>query len=234
MPLVKVEESKIDVVAFVRGPRDLQVFIFMTGQSDCSLANPAKGAGVYEELRERLKATEVYRRGSKAAGNAKTHFGVECKATYETSDEHLQSVGPRLAGKRVAVSFYGVVDTELLEGLRKTAAEVAYMQTYRNEETDNARSVADLVPRGKCSLVVFTGGVAVDVFLNSLDEGLRAKAAEALNGGPCRAASIGPLTSDALAKWGVTAAVVPEKPFLAYLGHAIVNHLQTRRAAAGV
>jgi len=28
--------------------------------------------------------------------------------------------------------------------------------------------------------------------------------------------------------------VVPEKPFLAYLGQAIVDYLQTRRAAAGV
>jgi len=127
-----------------------------------------------------------------------------------------------------------VVDTESLEELRKTAAEVAYIQTYRSEETDNAKAVADLLLRWECSLVVFTSGIAVDAFFNSLNEGLRAKVAEALNKGTCRAASIGPVTSDALAKWGVTPAVVPEKPSLAYLGQAIVSHLQTRRAAAGV
>jgi uroporphyrinogen-III synthase len=82
--------------------------------------------------------------------------------------------------------------------------------------------------------VVFTSGVAVDAFFNSLDEGLRAKVAEALNRGTCRAAAVGPVTSDALAKWGVAPVVVPEKPFLAYLGQAIVSYLQTRRAAAGV
>jgi uroporphyrinogen-III synthase len=111
---------------------------------------------------------------------------------------------------------------------------VVYIQTYRSEETDNAKAVADLVLRGECSLVVFTSGVAVDAFFNSLDEGLRGKVAEALNRGICRAAAIGPVTSEALAKWGVTPAVVPEKPFLAYLGQAIVDYLHTRQAAAGV
>ncbi len=233
MPLVKVEESNVDVAAFVKRLGDFQVFIFMTGQSAFSLANLARAAGVYEELKERLKVMEIYCRGSKAAGNVKTHFGVECRATYETSDELLQAVGPRLAGKRVAVSFYGVVDTEFLEELRKTAAEVVYIQTYRSEETGNARAVADLVLKGECSLVVFTSAVAVDAFFSSLDESLRAEVAKALNTGRCRAASIGPVTSEALAKYGVTPAVVPEKPFLAYLGQAIVNYLRPQ-AAAGV
>ncbi len=234
LPVVKVEEVGVDVASFVRQIEGFHVFIFMTGQSAFSLANLAKSAGVYDRLRERLRATEVYCRGSKAAGNVKTHFGVECKATYETSDELLQAAGPRLAGRKVAVSFYGVVDTEFLEELRKTAAEVAYIQTYRNEETDNAKAVADLVLRGECSLVVFTSGVAVEAFFNSLDESLRAKVAEALSKGICRAAAIGPVTSEAPAKWGVTPAVVPEKPFLAYLGQAVVNYLHTRRAVVGV
>lgn len=234
LPVLKVEEVGVDVASFVRQIEGFHVFIFMTGQSAFSLANLAKSAGVYDQLRERLRAMEVYCRGSKAAGNVKTHFGVECKATYETSDELLQAVGPRLAGRKVAASFYGVVDTEFLEELRKTAAEVAYIQTYHSEETDNTKAVADVVLRRECYLVVFTSGVAVDAFFNSLDEGLRAKVAEALNRGTCRAAAVGPVTSDALAKWGVTPAVVPEKPFLAYLGQAIVSYLQTRRAAAGV
>jgi uroporphyrinogen-III synthase len=234
LPVLKVEEVGVDAASFVRQIEGFHVFIFMTGQSAFSLANLAKSAGVYDQLRERLRAMEVYCRGSKAAGNVKTHFGVECKATYETSNELLQAAGPRLAGRKVAVSFYGIVDTEFLEELRKTAAEVAYVQTYHSEETDNAKAVADLVLRGECSLVVFTSGVAVDAFFNSLDESLRGKVAEALNKGTCRAAAVGPVTSDALAKWGVTPAVVPEKPFLAYLGQAIVSYLQTRRVAAGV
>ncbi len=234
LPVLKVEEAGGDVASFVRQIEGFHAFIFMTGQSAFGLANLARSAGVYDQLRERLRAMEVYCRGSKAAGNVKAHFGVECRATYETSDELLRAVGPRLVGRKVAVSFHGVVDTEFLEELRKTAAEVAHIQTYRSEETDNAKAVADLVLRGECSLVVFTSGVAVDAFFNSLDEGIRAKVAEALNKGTCRAASIGPVTSDGLAKWGVTPAVVPEKPFLAYLGQAIVNYLQARRAAAGV
>jgi uroporphyrinogen-III synthase len=60
---------------------------------------------------------------------------------------------------------------EFLEELRKTAAEVAYIQTRRSEETDNAKAAADLALRGECSPAVFTSGVAVNAFFNSLDEG---------------------------------------------------------------
>lgn len=156
----------------------------------------------------------------------KTHFGVECKATYETSEELLKEVGPQLAGKNVVVSFYGVVDTEFLEELRRLASEVAWIQTYRNEGTDNAKAVAELVLRGDCSLVAFTSAVAVETFFKALGDDLRVKVIETLNRGPCRVASIGPVTSEALSNYGVTPAVVPEKPFLAYLGQAIINWIR--------
>jgi len=231
MPVLKIEEAGGDMAGFLRRVEDFHVFIFMTGQSAFGLANLAKAAGVYEQLRERLRAMEVYCRGSKAAGNVKTYFGVECRATYETSDELLKAVGPQLSGKRVAVSFYGVVDTEFLEELRKAAAAVEYVQTYRSEPAGNPKAVANLVLRGECSLVVFTSGVAVDAFFSSLDEGARAQVAEALNKGPCRVAAVGPVTSEALARWGVAPAVVPEKPFLAYLGQAIIDYLQKQRGS---
>jgi uroporphyrinogen-III synthase len=95
LPVLKVEELGVDVASFVRQIEGFHVFIFMTGQSAFSLANLAKSAGVYDQLRERLRAMEVYCRGSKAASNVKTHFDVECKATYETSDELLPGRGPQ-------------------------------------------------------------------------------------------------------------------------------------------
>lgn len=53
LPVLKVEELGVDAAAFVRQIEGYQAFIFMTGQSAFSLANLAKSAGVYDQLRKR-------------------------------------------------------------------------------------------------------------------------------------------------------------------------------------
>jgi len=49
----------------------------------------------------------------------------------ETSEELLKVAERTLEGKRVAISFYGYLDEEFLREVQKRAAEVKYIQTYR-------------------------------------------------------------------------------------------------------
>ncbi|ABO08878.1 uroporphyrinogen-III synthase [Pyrobaculum calidifontis] len=228
LPVVKIGEAGgADVAKFIDEISHFDVFIFMTGQSVASLVQEAKRAGLEQRLREALSRMTILCRGSKAAGNVKSLLGLTCAVVEETSEELLKVAERTLEGKRVAISFYGYLDDEFLREVQKRAAEVKYIQTYRTELEENAAEIAKLVLAGEADVVVFTSALACNSFFTQLSAlGLAEKVANRFRSGAVKLAAVGPVTAEECKKFGVEPHIVPEKPFLAYLGEAIIRHLK--------
>ncbi|MEM1596917.1 MAG: uroporphyrinogen-III synthase [Pyrobaculum sp.] len=228
LPLVKVEENPHDVSYLLDAVRWSEAVLFMTGQSAWGMAELLKKAGGLQEAAALLRERAVVCRGNKASGNVKTYFGVACPNLGETSDEMMQMVDRYVAGKRLLVSFYGVVDEELLQKLAKVAAEVRYVQVYKTEVNaeENALEAARRVLEGG-HIIVFTSAIGASTFFTAVQKaGLLGDVVKALNEGRSLVAVIGPVTEEEVKKWGVERAVKPEKPFLAYLAEELAKVLK--------
>jgi len=229
LPVVKIEQARgADVAKFLDETSHFDVFIFMTGQSVASLVQEAKRAGLEQRLRETLSKMAILCRGSKAAGNVRSLLGLSCAAVEETSEELLKAAAKALEGKRVAISFYGYLDDEFLQEVQRRAAEVKYIQTYRTETEGNAAEIAKLVLTGEADVVVFTSALACNSFFTQLRAlGLAEQVASRFRSGAVKLAAVGPVTAEECKKFGAEPHIVPEKPFLAYLGEAIIKHLKS-------
>ncbi|MCY0891787.1 MAG: uroporphyrinogen-III synthase [Pyrobaculum arsenaticum] len=228
LPVVKVEERGADAQEVLEALAWSEAVLFMTGQSAWGLAEMLKRHSALEKAKEMLRSRVVVCRGSKASGNVKTQFGVECPNLGETIDEMMPKIGQYVSGKRLLVSFYGVVDSELLEKLRAVAGEVSYVQTYSTVEApeENALEAARRVAEGGY-IIVFTSAVGASTFFAAAQRhGLLEKVVEALNSGRSIAAVIGPVTEEEVKRWGVEKVVKPEKPFLAYLAEELAKLLK--------
>ncbi|RFA92624.1 uroporphyrinogen-III synthase [Pyrobaculum aerophilum] len=227
LPTVKVEESGSDISTVIGHLTWSQAVLFMTGQSAWGLAELAKRAQRLEEVRTLLSQRELLCRGMKASGNVKTHFRLECPNYGETSDELLVRAAEALRGKRLVVSFYGAVDSELLEELRKIAADVKYVQVYTTEEAPeaNALEAARRFLEGN-HILIFTSALGAEAFFKAVDRaGILREVVETANSGRSVIAVVGPVTEQKVRKYGVTRVIVPEKPFLAYLAEAVAEFL---------
>ncbi|AET33219.1 uroporphyrinogen-III synthase [Pyrobaculum ferrireducens] len=228
LPTVMVEESGVDLDAVVGHLSWSDTVLFMTGQSAWGLAELAKRAGRLDYLRSILAERLLLCRGAKASGNIKTYFKLDCPNYGETSDELLARASGLLRGRRLLVSFYGAVDTELIERLKGLASEVRYVQVYQTEEAPeaNALEAARRFLEGR-HVLVFTSGVGAEAFFKAVEKaGLLRDVVEVANSGRSVIAVVGPVTEEAVRRYGVARVLAPEKPFLAYLAEAVAKFLK--------
>lgn len=213
LPAVEVESAELGDVAELM--RWAEVVIFLTGQSVWGLAEGLKA----EALREKV----VLCRGSKAAGNVKTYFGINCINVGETTEGLLRA--DIYSGRKVLISFYGVVDQELVEKIREKAAEVRVVQAYRTKATprENAIEAARRAAAGG-HILVFTSALGASAFFQTAKEvGLLEAVVDAVNSGKSKIAAIGPVTEREVRKYGVAEVIKPEKPFLSYLAQELAK-----------
>ncbi|MFN7106455.1 MAG: uroporphyrinogen-III synthase, partial [Pyrobaculum sp.] len=98
LPVVEIESAEPENVGDL--VKWAEVVIFLTGQSAWGLAGEIKKEDLHEKV--------VICRGNKATGNVKTYFGISCIDVGETTEGLLKTDIYR--GRKVLVSFYGVVD----------------------------------------------------------------------------------------------------------------------------
>ena len=111
---------------------------------------------------------------------------------------------------------------ELAEGLRKRGANVIEVTAYRTlPETTLPDGLYERLERGEVDLVTFSSSSTVTNFVNALPKDRRDTLVSCV-----RAASIGPVTSDALRKAGIQIVVTADESTIPALAKAIGDHFK--------
>ena len=125
----------------------------------------------------------------------------------------------QLQGKRIAVQEYGVTNQELLSGLEGRGAEILRVPVYRWALPDDIAplqaAIREIVA-AKADVVVFTSAIQVEnVFQVAQQAGLDTKLSKAL--ARTLLVSIGPVCSEALARFGLKPDFEPQHPKMGFM-----------------
>ena len=225
------EVAEVDHAFVARLVNDLRahpvkVAIFQTGVGTRALFHATDTLDITEKLMEALADACVVVRGPKptAALNAReVHIDLSARDPFTTHEvlEVMRKVP--LAGERVLVQRYGVTNTELEEGLHARGAKVIEIPTYRWALPDDTRPLVELMDaleRGDIDAVTFTNAAQVyNLFSVAESLGRADRLRAGLNA--TLVASIGPVSSSALTKFGVTVGLESSPPKLGPLISAL-------------
>ena len=132
--------------------------------------------------------------------------------------------------RRVAIQEYGVRNNELLRALTERGARVRSFKIYScdlPEDTAPLKAAVLKLVRGQAHVAMFTSALQIQHLLRVAQEiGLATAVRRALNS-EIVVASIGPITSEALAAHGVTPDIMPGHPKLGHLILAIARRART-------
>jgi uroporphyrinogen-III synthase len=125
----------------------------------------------------------------------------------------------QLQGKRIAVQEYGIMNQELLSGLEARGAEILRVPVYRwalPEDIAPLQAAIREIVAAKAHVVVFTSAIQVEnVFQVAQQGGLDTKLPKAL--ARTLLASIGPVCSEALARFGLEPDFEPVHPKMGFM-----------------
>ena len=125
----------------------------------------------------------------------------------------------QLKGKRVAVQEYGITNQNLLSGLAARGAEILRVPVYRwalPEDVAPLQAGIREIVESKADVVVFTSATQVEnVFQVAQQSGLNNKLPKALE--RSLVVSIGPVCSEALARFGLKADFEPQHPKMGFM-----------------
>lgn len=206
--------------------RPARLAVFQTGVGTSALFRTTDSLKLTDKLLALLDRMKVAVRGPKPTAVLRSR-GVRIDFSARdpfTTVEVLETLAPLdLAGARVIVQRYGVSNTELEEALKARGAETTEIATYRWSLPENTRPLVELMDRlerGEVDAVTVTNAAQV-YNLFALAEKLGR--ADRLRSGLNRAlvASIGPVSSDALKRFGVGVALEARPPKLGPLVAAL-------------
>jgi uroporphyrinogen-III synthase len=219
-------ESSPDVPRFaaelLAGKLDL--VIFLTGVGTRALAKAMHPFCTQEQFVAALSTTSILARGPKPVAVLK-EFGVPIKWTVPEPNTWREIVRlldanqVTLQNRTVAVQEHGVPSPQLIGALRSRGAEVLTVHVYNwalPEDTAPLKHAISELQAGRIHVVLFTAAVQVHHIMRIADE---MNSRESLLAALARAriGSIGPVTSEALAEYGISAAFEPTHPKMGFL-----------------
>ena len=229
------EVPDIDRGAIARLVADLEaappaVAIFQTGIGTRALFEATDALGLTGRLLALLASATVAVRGPKPGGVLRgrgVRMDLNAKDPYTTA-EVLEMLAPTpVSGRRVVVQRYGVTNAELDEALSARGASVIEIPTYRWSLPQDTRPLVELMDaleRRRVDAVAVTNAAQVHNLFGLADKLGRADALRAgLNG--ALVASVGPVSSDALKKFGITVGLEASPPKLGPLISALEQAL---------
>ena len=215
--------------------RDLQarpakIAIFQTGVGTNALFKATDSLGLTENLLALLAQMVVVVRGPKptaALRSRSVRIDLSAKDPFTTTEvlEELQAL--EIAGEQVIVQRYGGPNPQLDQALMARGAQVVDIPLYRwslPEDTKPLVALMDALERREIDAVTVTNAAQVDN-LFVLAEKLGRADALRINLNRVLVASIGPVSSDALKKFGVTVGLEPRPPKLGPLVSALEEAL---------
>jgi len=210
------------VTALLEGKLDL--VIFLTGVGTRALSRAIELFCSREQFISALSSTSVLARGPKPVAALK-ELGVPITWTVpepNTWREILQVLDTNkvsLAGRSVAVQEHGVPSPQLIEGLQQRGAKTITVHVYDWALPDDLGSMKEAIKSlqaGSVDVVLFTAAVQVH-HLVQVAEQMNARDGVIAGLNRSRVASIGPVTSEALAEYGITVHFEPSHPKMGFL-----------------
>jgi uroporphyrinogen-III synthase len=205
--------------------------VFLTGEGVSRLSALATANGLGEGFVAGLGRARKIIRGPKP-GRALRALGLreDVRAAAPTTEGVVATLSAEdLRGRRIGVQLYpGNPNARLMDFLREAGAEADAVVPYEYASDADDRRVeglVDAIAEGRVDAVAFTSSPQIArLFDVAAKAGCEAALVEGL--GRVRVAAIGPVTAAALAKRGVTAAIVPSgRYFMKPLVTAIVEAL---------
>ncbi len=224
-----------DISALHATTRDLiarpaEVVLLTTTRGVRTWFTLADATGAGSTLRAAFANAVVATRGPRTSGEAAAQgLHVADPARGYTSADMLQLVSDRQQSDvRVAVQVDSAGSEDLLAGLRSLGADPLPIVTYRSEPVAASTAVARLVEsiaEQRLDGITFTSGSAfTQLFEFAANAGLADKVRRALCG-PVAVASVGPHCAAAGEACGVPSDVIPTRPGLGGMLHALASHL---------
>jgi uroporphyrinogen-III synthase len=219
-------QSSEDVSCFAAALAEskLDLVIFLTGVGTRALARAIEPFCPREQFISALSKVPVLARGPKPVTALKElgvpiTWNVPEPNTWREILQVLETNNVPLQGKRIAVQEYGVPSRELVKGLEQRGAEVLAVHVYDwalPEDVAPLRKAVTALKEGRIDVVLFTAAVQVH-HLVQIAEGMNSREDLIASLRRVRIASIGPVTSEALAEYGVTAKLEPTHPKMGFL-----------------
>jgi uroporphyrinogen-III synthase len=231
------EIPDLDPAAIARLVADLEaappaVAIFQTGVGTRALFEATDALGLTARLLAVLAKTTVAVRGPKPTAALRgrgVRLDLAAKDPFTTAQVLETLAAMPLQGRRVVVQRYGATNVDLDEALKARDASVLEIPTYRwslPQDTRPMVALMDALDAGGVDAVAVTSASQVH---NLFDLANRLGRAPALRAGLGRTlvASVGPVSSEALKKFGVTVGVEASPPKLGPLVSALENALKS-------
>jgi uroporphyrinogen-III synthase len=195
------------------------IFIFQTGVGVKALFATTDALGITEQFQQVLASSLIAVRGTKptaALRSYKVRIDLTASEPYTTAEVLAELDKSAISGKRVVVQRYGDTNWELQKALEARGALVTEIATYRWSLPENTQPLIDLMDAldaNSVDMVCFTSASQVYNFFAVAEAlGRNQTLQAALN--RCLVASIGPVCTVALNKFGIKVDVEPQPPKL--------------------
>jgi uroporphyrinogen-III synthase len=225
-------ENRTELQEFVRHvvSGNLDLMIFLTGVGARFLISEAESIGVKDDFLRALGELTVVVRGPKPV-NALRQFGVRVDVipANPTTEGVIEALRTRdLQNRRVGVQLYGTPNPQLVSALEGRGAKVTPVQVYGYGAASDSSAVGALISRildGQVQVVAFTSAPQVGMLFDFAGQlGVTDALTTALKSGVMTIASIGEVTSRALAEKGLTARIVPQQSKMGAMAQAVAEY----------
>jgi len=202
----------------------IDLVLFLTGVGTRALSRAIESFCSRQQFVDALSRTSVLARGPKPVAALK-ELGVPIAWTVpepNTWREILQLLDTNhvpLNGRCVAVQEHGIPSPQLIEGLRLRGAEPLTVHVYNWALPDDLtplRNAIAALQNDRVDVVLFTAAVQVHHLIQVAEES-NARDGLVASLKRCMLASIGPVTSEALAEYGIPAHFEPTHPKMGFL-----------------
>lgn len=229
------EVPDMDPGAIARLVADLEaappaVAIFQTGVGTRALFEATDALGMTGRLLAVLDKTAVAVRGPKPSGVLRgrgVRMDLAAKDPFTTTQVLEALAATPLSGRCVVVQRYGATNAELEQALAARGATVLEIPTYRWSLPQDTQPLVQLMDALDASRVDAVAVTSASQIHNLFELAQRLGRADALRAGLNRTlvASVGPVSSDALRRHGVTVALEASPPKLGPLVTALEQAL---------
>jgi uroporphyrinogen-III synthase len=224
----KPVENRNELQEFVRHvvSGSLDIMIFLTGVGARFLISEAESLGVKDDFLNALGKLTVVVRGPKPVA-ALRQFGVRVDVIPDnpTTEGVIEALRTRdLHDRRVGVQLYGTPNPQLVSALQDKGAQVTPVQVYAYGAATDSSAVGGFINRivgGQFQVIAFTSGPQVRMLFDFAGQLRVTEALEKALKGGIVIASIGEVTSRALAERGLAAKIVPAQSKMGALAQAV-------------
>ena len=227
-PLAEPQETKSFIEALFSGGID--ALLLLTGVGTNLLIRGAIKQRPRAEVLARLATVTLICRGPKPSAALKP-FGLRPTLTVPEPNTWRELIATldaefSVQGRRVYLQEYGTPNDALVRALHERGAVVTCLKLYHwalPDDTGPLKAAILKIVRGQAQIAVFTSGLQIEHLLTVAREiGLEPAVRRALNK-ELVVASVGPMTSEALARHGITPDIVPGHPKLGHLMLAVAR-----------